>query len=145
MLPPLGNSISFENDRDIRSMLYQYPLSADTKNYTDLSQVFTASSVIAYGDFLGTLNGTDQVASNLNKSLTHATTQLLLNIMTIDLYEQEQDAVHVISYVLSTHLGQGLAAGHDFKSYIRYDERVEKPQEGWRVLRRNVTTIVSSL
>jgi hypothetical protein len=124
---PLGNSISFEDDRDIRSMLYRYPLSVDTKNYTGLFQVFTPSSVIAYGDFLGALHGTEQVANNLNKSLTHVTTQLLLNIMTITPYEaeQEQGPVHVTSYVRSTHLGQGLAAGQEFKSYIRYDERAE--------------------
>lgn len=120
---------------DIADLLARYCLALDTRDWAGLEAVFTPDASCDYGT-LGQPEGAAQIAALVSGTLRtlDATQHLIGNVQV----EVSGDEASARCYLMAQHVRAGTPGGETYLMGGRYEDRVVRTPDGWRLAHRRL-------
>jgi ketosteroid isomerase-like protein len=115
-----------------------YTLALDSRDWTRLRTCFTDDAVADYGG-LGTVDGYDAIEQTCRTALGPLTAShhfLGNHLVTVD-----GDRAESTCYLQAQHVRLGAPDGELFLVAGRYDDRLSRTGDGWRITHRTLTVV----
>lgn len=126
---------------EIQQILAKFPISVDAKNYTMLSEVFTADGIFEADLPTGPLQGLTTIEDWLLGALNNTLSQHSLGTQYIDIHDSH--SADAITYFIATVVGVVDKAGSSLYNHAKYlDALILNEDREWRVENKTLVYMV---
>jgi len=132
---------SLIDERDIVAVATRYCRALDTKNWSLLADVFAPDATAHLGR-PNVIEGLDGIVDRVRTALSALDdSQHLVGNHEVTVDHDDPDAATHRCYLQAQHVRAGVQGGANYLVGGRYDDRLRRTPDGWRIVHRTLTVM----